>query len=296
MCPECGLDFPWGDVLNAQRRLVPGFVEHTKGFWKTYVAAWRTWVWAIWPGFFWRKIGIHHHVRLNRALLWVLLLLAPLHILFASFLMLDASWMLLNGVQLDSAYYLELAKRVGEQFGWPAIDGWHSYWASLAYRRHEGLDLLAPILGTCVMWPMLLMCLPFTRRAARVHWRHVWRAATYTLWWCVPIWFVRAMMIAGEGVLHVRSYGLVGTSSSKLDDSIFHALQLLYPIVNSRGVVGAVLQIVLMGWTWVWWFYALRTFRLARWGLVWMVLGFTAILGGVVCAIALDTLETAGWI
>src|SRR3954470_8488072 len=70
-CSECGLDFDWADIFNPYRVKVRGFIEHADR--RLLAAAWRTWLLALRPSRFWRRVKIEFEPRPRRILLWPLL-------------------------------------------------------------------------------------------------------------------------------------------------------------------------------------------------------------------------------
>ncbi len=74
-CSECGLSFTWQSLFDIKAAILPKFVEHSKGFFATIFAAWRTWLWAIIPEILWRKATLDRPVRINRAFLWMLIII-----------------------------------------------------------------------------------------------------------------------------------------------------------------------------------------------------------------------------
>lgn len=83
-CSECGLPFHWHDIFNADRLIIPGFVEHARGLLRTLVWAWVTWAWTLWPAIFWRKVRIEHRPRMWHCMLWLAILILPVHAIVAT--------------------------------------------------------------------------------------------------------------------------------------------------------------------------------------------------------------------
>lgn len=79
-CPECGLDFFWGDLLNPSRRPLAWLYEHAPHWWSA--RAWlETTVRAALPWHFWRRVELHHRIVPQRLALWLTIaVLSPLAI------------------------------------------------------------------------------------------------------------------------------------------------------------------------------------------------------------------------
>ena len=82
VCSECGLGYAWLDVLYPERRDVPWLVEHARGRtlgWRVLKAAWQTWTRTFVPFVFFAGVRVEHRVDLRRLLLWLFLVLVPVH-------------------------------------------------------------------------------------------------------------------------------------------------------------------------------------------------------------------------
>lgn len=82
-CSECGLEFNWGDVLNAAMRDLPWLYEHAPHWWSLR-RAWGTAFRALFPWSLWGHLELHHRVRPSRLLLWLPLIAVSLYLIAAS--------------------------------------------------------------------------------------------------------------------------------------------------------------------------------------------------------------------
>lgn len=75
VCPECGLEFWWSDVLEAAVRSNKFLFEHN---WRTRPV--RSLVWTVWhsfrPSTFWSKVSIHEQPNVRA--LWLMLLMTSI--------------------------------------------------------------------------------------------------------------------------------------------------------------------------------------------------------------------------
>ncbi len=71
-CSECGLDFAWANLLSPQLRRQPWLYEHAKRWWSLGPLL-RTFIESLMPWRFWRLVRVHHQVRPNRLVIWLLL-------------------------------------------------------------------------------------------------------------------------------------------------------------------------------------------------------------------------------
>lgn len=75
LCPECGLDFRWGDLLNPALRNLPWLYEHAPRWWS--LRAWfATTIRVALPWYFWKRVELHHRVVPQRLGMWVAIVFA----------------------------------------------------------------------------------------------------------------------------------------------------------------------------------------------------------------------------
>lgn len=279
VCPECGQGFGWSEVLREDRRLVEGFVEHTKEGWATRRAALRTWLWAAWPWVFWGRVGVRHRMDVGRAFGWLVILIAPAQALLAAA---DFCRWLLGG--RTAAGLKEMAVEAASCVGWPIVEvagggGLGVRLVPLLHTRDYSL-----LVGAWVMtlaWPVLMhdVAWPGVRESDRV--RHVVRAAVYSCWWVVLFWWLAAIrqvlkcvhaLAARSGVLREAAWEVYDGYKDVLRDVIRMPL---LPLALVSAMLAA------------WWYVTMtRGFRMRgtgwRWWVYWSlstVLGVTVWIG-----------------
>ena len=198
-CAECGLAFAWADIMREDRRDVPGFFEHTRGFWRSLVAAWRTWLWTLRPGSFFRRVRMEHRLRAWKALAWTAVLFGPIQLAhgaahcvvmcvlispaFPGALMLTEKplgLILSRMVRFASAGTLAVNDTTGLAV---TIDEWAA-------------DVL-PLLAMTIAFPAVFLSLPDTRRRANARWEHICRSFSFSLAWLA----IPAARTTTQGVL-----------------------------------------------------------------------------------------------
>lgn len=309
-CSECGLEFAWYDVILANRLRVPGFFEHMSGLQPR--AAWRTWVWTLWPAKFWRRVRLEHPVRLSRAWLWLLLLLVQFQLAHIAF---DGweSWkkhvavsLLAKPpagvpVQVAPAWTKGLLARwLDPLLGSPEIN--YLYVKGTPPPRSQSLsavidDILAwwspgwrdlpqyamPILCFSLALPVMLLFLPDTRKVSKIRRVHVARAFVYSQSWLVAlagvrfldqVWVVTLEIVAPTGV--ARGMGWPYRSPVLLP-----ILRYYYPMW-----VCALVCIWLTAW---WWFAVSRGFRVQRAATVFTAMLLPALLALTIAALLVSS-------
>jgi hypothetical protein len=210
LCPECGQHFRYGDVFFPERLDSPRFVEHARAPVESgllrraltvFGAAWSTWVWAIAPTVFFRRVRVQHRVVASRMLLWLIVLVLPLHVVASALSMFRVQW-------------IGLARLSAQRPEWMALLSCWTYpifsveppSATSILPFSFNFDMLGgPVwilmaLGMHLAYAFTVIALPWTRRAAQVHLGHVLRAGIYGLWWCVLLAIFRLVRNAWTAV------------------------------------------------------------------------------------------------
>lgn len=205
-CSECGLEFEWADVLNADRKPLRGFVEHERrgilGL-RLLVAALRTFTWTWLPWRFWAKVRLHHPVRRSRWAVWFLLMIGSIHVL-GTCAHVAARLILHQRTASMAAGTSDLVEYVLEAVAQPiaviqATDDpstgsttltnpfmWRVHWLFKEKGYLGGsvwMTFTVPMLAASFAFPLLLLILPDTRRIAKVRVVHLARAFVYSLSW-----------------------------------------------------------------------------------------------------------------
>jgi hypothetical protein len=272
LCPECGYTFAWSDVFYPDRQRLPGFFEHERGLWPSFVAAWRTMAWIILPFVFWDRVRMHHEVRVRRVLLWPIVVFGSL-------------WIFIVAARV-SAYFVsgegvgKAARAVGFDLinaaVFPVMAVWEARWTI----ARNGAAVRTPgvwfeflfldwsmafygIIGQAVLVPLLLLLLPETRRRAKVRKAHILRAAVYGQGWL----FFHLLLLLTSAVL--------GAATANWDT----ALAWRGPIARLLYEHRFAYTMLLAAWIAAWWYFALaKGFCLRHATFHWLVLMFAAVL------------------
>lgn len=273
-CPECGHGFAWADLYDPRRRDVAWYVEHARRVagvvWRMPGTLWR----LVRPARFWREVGVGSRVRLGR-LVWFLLL-----------------WGLGSHVVIASVRfaieYAGITRSVRRRAGmastrdetiFAGIDSLLSPIGDLEFNRwaarngsgpivFRGVDVpwdLAMTLGASLLWVVVLAVIPTTRSLCKIRGAHVVRAALLSL--AAPVISVEVTRAAGCVDLYWRNSPLTGP---------------MWMLVR-------LLDILLIAWTFRWWWCAVRVGWDLRPTRQVLALGMTAsVLGAAVLALLLD--------
>lgn len=265
LCPECGYNFHWSDVMRPDRHRCPGFFEHERGLWRSLVAAWRTLLWALLPMVFWTRVRMHHEVKVRRVLLWPV-------VAFGSI------WGLVVVGRLiaffgDGLYRLPFKTALAEASNavvFPVLMVYSARWGGGApgLIRIDAMILgwspvFYGVLGQAVCVPVLLMLLPVTRKRAKIRKAHVLRAAVYG-----QAWFACHLCV----LLLTAVLGAIMT-----DYDI--AIGWDGPVLAGLEELAFIWGLLLAMWIAVWWWCVLRLgFRMPQATRHWLVLMFAALL------------------
>lgn len=289
MCSECGLALQWVDVFRPDRLIVPGFVEHSRGVRRTFVAAWRTLRWTFYPTGFWRRIRLEHARVPRRWLVYFLataglLLIVRRVLVLALFVLANASVSPLtqtNGLMYFATVDMLASESsnyaVYRDWGQTGPIGWRLDLWNLAPPAAFGVGAL------CVMMPLMLLLLPFTRKRLKIRASHVMRAGVFG---ALPLWLV---LIVLEALSIHRIVKLATEGNSMRFGGGLRAINpweelwrmTLYWCERNQ------LELALLGFAWVlwWWGSALRTgFRAKGWIPILIAQAATALLAGAALA------------
>jgi len=275
LCPECGYTFAWSDVWYPDRQRLPGFFEHEKGLWPSFVAAWRTMAWIILPFVFWSRVQMHYEVRVRRVLLWLVVVFASMWV--AVFLLRATAFFLdgANGVGVGSTLNSVLID-LSNGFVFPLFD----LDKTVLTIGANGMPVLRPglsviflpaywspvflgIFGQALAVPILLLMLPVTRRRCKIRKVHVFRAAVYGQSWV----FFHLLLL------------LVSAALGVIDADWYLALGMTGPITNFMYEYRLVYALILASWIATWWWCALAIgFRMPEATRHWLVLMVAAVL------------------
>ena len=281
-CPECGYGLDW-TAIDSQQSL-PWFIEGKgdgRGVWSRW---WRTTIKVLIARPFFAEVRLEKPVVLRRAFMWTAILFLVLQLVYgvavlsrrmASYVPAIptrpgvAAWRVAPLEDVVGWIVSEFtAPAIVVEFqpttGWPPKTEWaKSVWQHLDFTGSIEFPIwttqmctltigAGPVtLATRVVWavivstPIVLMCLPWTRRRAKVRVTHVIRATVYSLAAFVPL--IVGRMVIEVGVVSPTfgtQLGLPGGSAGFDTQSNFWL------------VVVAICSIF---WIWRWWAAVLNT-------------------------------------
>lgn len=265
------MEYAWNHVFYPDRNDLPGFFEHAgRGRWNVVVAAWRTWVWALWPLGFYRRVSVEHRIVYGRLAVWLVYVIMPLHVV-ASLLStirigaFPGTGILGRGAALDLLTYLSC-------WTYPLATVEYNTGALSFPLRLEwqlgGTPLYIP--AALVMhsaFAAICLALPSTLGAAKVRRGHIARAFVYGLAW-LPLLAVFRIGRNGYLLVELLENANLGMIGFGWGGPAPVRLARFYPEV-SAGLI----------FVWVafwWWAVFVRGWRVRQAGLVWAMLGIAA--------------------
>lgn len=290
-CSECGHTLDWRVVMRPELVRLAGLYEHAAHWWSCG-AALRTWGWAVRPPVFARKVTLNHAPSILRLLLWLPLLILPLHIVVAA------------SRSLTWVFYAQTIRGTGRAP--PVWDFWRHLnlwttplghfqsgpWSPRTWSECWFLFFRAapvfPWVGLMVMIavPLTLLLLVSTRERAKVRPGHLLRCTVYGLAWLPLIFLITAVNAAHTAVLAATSAqagSLVWRTSPVSGAALSN--------VRSFWLAGLVI------WSMVWWWYAVvHVLKLPLPRLVWMLMMAVALLAGFMTFLFVDDQPIWRWL
>ena len=275
-CPECGLGFSWRDIFDPVRMELGWNVEHAHSLWEMFKRTPRTLFRLMIPYFYWRAVGVETPIRLWVLVRWQVVFSLVLHLLVS------IPYGIGNWSGSSVQFYGSLSE-LYDQTGWkglsvPFVNGVGFPWVVLradyannsvniwfpVFRGSVLASLFGPVfllMGMVLLWAIVMLAIPVTRRQARLRARHV----------------VRAALISGLAMLFAYQ-------GSRLAEGIDEWTRVGFTINNIyQGLFGAVVMPALVLWLMVFWWFAVITGWKVRPCKGIIVLGTIAsLLGGVV--------------
>lgn len=271
LCSECGYTFAWSDVMRPDRQRLPGFFEHTKGFWPTLRGAWRTLAWVIVPPVFWLKVKMHHEVCIRRALFWPVCAFSMMWFLIGTLRFLAYftegrhQVMPLRTVVIESLQSFVFPVLYVEPTTWTWVAGIATRVnkISVKFLVLDWSPAYLGVIGQGLLFPLLLLALPATRRQATIRKCHVLRAAIYGQGWLVlPLTLL--LVSAFIGII------TVDWDTALCWDG---------PVLDVLTAYRALFTLVLVGWIALWWWCALQFgFQMKHATRHWFVLMLAAVI------------------
>lgn len=253
LCTECGQGFAWADVFRAALRDLPWLYEHAPRWSTGFGRAWRTWARVIPAGRFWRAVGVRQRTSIARLLVWLLIVLGPLHLAAAVLVARGMPWLPLWWKAGDGllAPFAEL----GTVRGGRVVVEWH-------VERLPAFVVITPVVAT--LWPVMMLILGTSRSRAALRPGYLMRAWVYSLWWLAPVAGVRLIELAWASFVGGRPWVVLWNVVSYGDPPLLVAT---------------------FAWTAWWWKCAIREgWKLERAGTIWALLGVASLLVAVILA------------
>lgn len=202
-CPECGLVFPWRDILDPHFAIPPWLFEHARS--RRLSAFARTIIRALRPRTWWSSVRLTFVVRPVRLVIIALLPLLVAHAFIGLATLLTVSSYNLTFGVVSSTFL-----RVLPSWSYPLI---------FPYALSSIFEL--PLLGTSpwmylsLLWfalaPLTFMAIPATLRRCRVRRRHLVRIFAYSLLG-LPLVLLPSLLFADGSILGYRGWASWGNN------------------------------------------------------------------------------------
>lgn len=274
-CPECGMRFAWRSVYRPELASPRWFLEGPKG-WRGRASFLRTMLRTLLPWRFWGPVSLETpHSWVRRSVWGVLALAAPPCLAFAGLNLYHAltagSWLLsFKGGSISPP-------------SWQAIqlvNSWQSFATGYA-QVHGSLPWVIVTAVGLLMYPLILMLLPWTRQKAKLHTSHVVRASVYAAaplvlmgvlsFLCLSLGYVLPLFAGGQAArLAANQEYLLHVDPARLVTRLNYANRWPHP----HGY-----WIAMVLWFPLWWGCALaRGFRVKEWPIVLLAMMVPAII------------------
>ncbi len=191
-CSECGLEFDWLIIFEPTRLRLAWYAEHARSLAQLIQRTPSTIARLVLPSKFWKRVHPAAHVNLKALVLWFVLLATTTHLMVCTY----------NAVK----YYLRIKANNGWDWNRFTTNGFYSYtelafnsvfrgifgmytptdpngithvsihWISWTSFSNTYLRSTAASLGINLMWLLVLLVIPTTRRLAQIRTAHVVRA------------------------------------------------------------------------------------------------------------------------
>lgn len=236
-CPECGLDWFWGDLLHPAKQIPRWFAENTKR-WAVPVL-FGTWWRALRPRRFWQQVLVTLPIRQNRLLWFAVVALLMMYLVASVSAALSAFvWnprmMLVGGVWVTQSDYQAAA--------------WAAIWPiDLGAGYYSNSRPFGPTFFVAVLW-FVFMPLPFlvlrdTLMQVQVKRVHLLRICAYSLAALPFITLVYAgVILAATWTQQTVGWGARGTFQSMVWNAAYFVIRAQWFILVLAGIW--------LGWFW----------------------------------------------
>lgn len=282
-CPECGIRFNWKDVFNPGWQDLRWYAEHGRSFPSMIARTPITLLMLLLPNRFWVRVDPTRRVAIPRLLVWAIFVFLAAHMLVA-IPNTYSTWSMHNWNSISYAQYYQMhsnyaiAETVFDGLAFPYFNAepapasfrwslWiNSYWSGAYYTL-----LIRPLtlsVGIVLLWSIVMLAIPQTRRLSKLRTAHIARAAIISLL-AITLQYELNMLIQ-----ILRQTGWITT-----------------PIYRSSQTM---LRPAFGLWLLVFWGSAIRTGWLIHpWKLLTVLGTFSAILGGVTLSVYIFIMATA---
>ncbi|MGJ8637313.1 MAG: hypothetical protein ACSHX5_10755 [Phycisphaerales bacterium] len=197
LCNECGINFQWSDIFDPSRTNLPWYTEHARSLSQLITRTLPTFLRLINPKSFWKQVHPTTVIKLKPLVLWFILLSLAAHILVSAINMYS---FYAQHAGTTSWYWTNF--KAGGVYAYPELALNTIFKSVFDFRIHQsntGIDsikvnfagwnifstlFLRPLsasLGFNIMWLLVLLVIPTTRRLAKIRKAHICRAFILSL-------------------------------------------------------------------------------------------------------------------
>lgn len=190
ICTECGLGFNWSIVMRPELGQVPWYVEHARGARQFVQRSLRTPFHLILPHRFWKQLDPTKPISITRLTLWLILMLFIVHTLVSIPNGYNA-WIRSNWQRFEFSQHVQIhgnyayAEAVFDGYLYPYFDARprpasHKWTLDVQsgrfFRTSPSHSPHLASVGMLLLWSIVLLAIPHTRRLAKLRTLHVVRA------------------------------------------------------------------------------------------------------------------------
>lgn len=191
-CSECGLEFQWANIFDPTRTHLTWYTEHTRSLFKLITKTPATLLNLILPHRFWRAVDITKATHPWRLSLWVIFIMVMTHLLISipngvlvwnkhnwNQRTLTQHYQTYGGYGIAEIIFDAIAFPYYNALPEPYTHKWTLYfergWPEAWYETF--FKVINFQLGFLLIWLLVLVVIPTTKRHAKIRTAHVVRAA-----------------------------------------------------------------------------------------------------------------------
>lgn len=257
ICPECGLEFDWADVFDPSRVHLSWYVEHAEEKRGMIRRSPMTYWFLLLPHRFWKRVAVTSPIYGARLWSYVAGVIISVYLVTT---LLNIATRAYSNSRWNQLYASFQTKNPGNpmQGKQYTVDmGTMRYWLGIIgdsilqpiRSRDTATQIALLIGGMALLWAVVIVAVPTTRRIAKVRLAHVNRAVA---WSCLVIACLFCMVSVSESI--ASWFSISGIDIDPNWPGLFSAIQMRFTQAEaySRYVITGVF---LASFIWIQWFW-----------------------------------------